>query len=610
MSAQAIEAMDSEAEDAAAGSVAPSLHDNLFFTRGADVDTWHLWNTSSSALSLHKDEIARGHLVRADMEQTAFCHVNITQDIVVPGLKDRRCAVGLELEHCEPLFDPSSAAADTDLVQICISKGIKCATFLENYVKSNYNEELDLGERMHALCVSVIREMMDREYDIMHHYPLFNRMISMYYSETDSTVPPSLQDAIRPGGLLDRSVREHESLHKLSVAGLDHLTFKRWNYPYVKPDEAAHEEKDYMPVSEPKPDSLASSPCVVGADEELTKGGNIEFSDGCQQQPAAKVCSLPCATVGMRATHGLEQTENIHWFNNHPGVLTDRPAAFPYTYTVHVGQGVTFDDLVTYCVTREPDAQIGTLPFRREWGSVNPVLLMEDNTDPNTGKIVRSYAVTSRGHLSELTTRPCYNEVFLPNRPVTRLNLDVDMKCCVLCRDRYTVNANDEMKRKLSRAMASSMLLMIAETLLSMAKLRVSKSQSYGPDAVNLKELVRNIGKVSVYIRSSPVKNKLSLRMLWYLPMELCSVRGIEAYKPLLQEIEKMSLRYVLLSYLEELRSCGLCELSKVITRGAAANNVRCLRVAGDMQQKRLSAVDKAPYALRKSVRLPNRDGY
>lgn len=237
---------------------------------------------------------------------------------------------------------------------------------------------------------------------------------------------------------------------------------------------------------------------------------------------------------------------------------------------------------------------------------MNPVLLMEDNTDPNTGKIACSYAVTSRGHLSELTTRPCYNKVFLFNRPVTRLNLDVDMKCCVLCRDRYTVNADDEMKRKLSRAMASSMLLMIAETLLSMAKLRVSKRQSYGPDAVNLKELVRNIGKVSVYIRSSPIKNKLSLRMLWYLPMELCSIRGIEAYKPLLQEMEKMSLRYVLLSYPEESRSCGLCELSKVIARGAAANNVRCLRVTGDVRQKRLSAVDKAPYALRKSVRLPN----
>lgn len=608
--AQAIGDMDSEAEGAGAGGPAPSLHDHLFVTRGADAATWHLWNTSGSALSLSKDEVARGHLVRADMEQTDFCYVRIVRDIVVPGLKDRLCAVGSDIQHCEP-FDTSSAAADIDLVQMCISKGIKCTTFLENYVKSKSDEELDLGERMHALCVSLIQEMMDREYDIMHHYPLFNRMIGMYYSENDRTAPPSLQDAIRPGGLLDKSVREHESLHGLSVAGSDRLTFTRWNYPYVKPDEVVCKETDYTPVSESRRDSLTSSPCVVGAEDELARRGKLYPIAGCKEQqrdqePASTVRGLPCATVATHASRDLEPIENIYWFNNHPGVLTDRPAAFPYTFPVHVGQGVTFDNLITYCATREPDAQIGTLPFRREWGSVNPVLLMADNIDPHTGKIAYSYVVTSRGHLSELKARPCYNEVFLPNRPVTRLNLDVDMKCCVLCRNRYTVNANDETKRKLGSAMASSMLLMIAETLLSMAKLSVSKNQSDGPDTVNLKELIRNIGKLSVYIRPSPTKNKLSLRMLWYLPMELCSIRGIEAYRSLLQEMEKMSLRYVLLSYPEDLRSCGLCELSKAITQCAVANNARCLRVTGNTRPKRLSAVDKAPYALRKSVRLPN----
>lgn len=610
MSARAIDTMDSEAEDAGARGMAPSLYDHCFLTRGADADTWHLWNSSSSAVSLHKNDIVGVHLVRVDMEQTELCHVRIVRDIVVAGLKDRQCVVGLDIEHCVPLLDLPPAAAYTDLVQMCVSRGIKCATFLEHYVKSNCDEELDLGKRMHTLCVSVIQEMMDRKYDIMHHYPLFNRMISMYYSETDRTVPPSLQYAIRPGGLLDKSVREHESLHGLSVSGLDHLTFNSWNYPYEKPDNAAQEEVDSTLVSESK-DVLVSNPCIFDTDEELAKVGKLELSDGChqqqQQRPAAKVCSLPSATSETHAasgTRGLQRNESIHWFNNHPGVLTDRPAAFPYMFTVHVGQGVTFDDLVTYCITREPEVQIGTLPVRREWGAVNPVLLMEDTTDPNSGKIVRSYAVTSRGHLSELTTRPCYNEVFLPNRPVTRLNLD--MKCCVLCRDRYTVNANNEIKRKLGRAIASSIILMIAETLLSMANVIASKQQSTETGAVHLKELVRDIGKVSIYIRSSPDKNKLSLRVLWYLPMELCSIRGIEAYKPLLQEMEKMSLRYVLLSYPDESRSCGLCQLSKSITRNNAANNGRILRLNANACQKRRSAVDKAPYSLRKSVRLPN----
>ncbi|KAK2814235.1 hypothetical protein Q5P01_000682 [Channa striata] len=105
-----------------------------------------------------------------------------------------------------------------------------------------------------------------------------------------------------------------------------------------------------------------------------------------------------------------------HEFNNLAGTLTDGPKAF---------------------LTRSPS----------RWGSINPVLLMEDPVDRDTGKVVRRYTVTSRGHLSTLARNsalenasdaPCYNEVFLPGRPVSRLNLDVDLKCCLGCSARFS----------------------------------------------------------------------------------------------------------------------------------------------------------------------------
>lgn len=51
------------------------------------------------------------------------------------------------------------------------------------------------------------------------------------------------------------------------------------------------------------------------------------------------------------------------------------------------------------------------------------------------------------------------------------------------------------------------------------------------------------------------------MRMLWYLPVELYSVKRIEAYRPLLDKMEKVSLNYFLLSYLAKADSCGLCDL-------------------------------------------------
>lgn len=78
---------------------------------------------------------------------------------------------------------------------------------------------------------------------------------------------------------------------------------------------------------------------------------------------------------------------------------------------------------------------------------------------------------------------------------------------------------------------------MIVESLLRLAKVTTHElaKESY------LRDLTKVVGKIALYMRVSSVKSKLSLRMLWYLPIELCCSKGIEAYRPLLDEMECIS---------------------------------------------------------------------
>lgn len=302
-----------------------------------------------------------------------------------------------------------------------------------------------------------------------------------------------------------------------------------------------------------------------------------------------------------------------HEFNNLAGTLTDGPKAFPYAFTVRTTGEVNFNDLVNYCLNRTSPS-VGPLPARERWGSINPVLLMEDPVDRDTGKVVRRYTVTSRGHLSTLARNsalenasdaPCYNEVFLPGRPVSRLNLDVDLKCCLGCSARFSSGADRSTKTSVSRALVSSAVAAIAESLLRLAKVKRSELEGGPGDLANLGD---SLGKIAVYQRAAVSKPKLSMRLLWYLPTELCSFEGIEAYRPLLEEIEKTSLGYTLLSYPAEASRCGLCELRGSIARGGRRDLCpRQLRLGEpDRTGPRRSSVDRAPYSFRKCVRLPN----
>lgn len=296
-------------------------------------------------------------------------------------------------------------------------------------------------------------------------------------------------------------------------------------------------------------------------------------------------------------------------FNNLPRTLTDNPIAFPpYHFTVSTSKTLKFDDLINYCLarTREP---VGNLPSHEKWGSINPVLLMEDPIDPATGKTLHRYTVTSRGHLSTIVANRdtgrylCYNEVFLHGRPVSRLNLDVDLKCCRTCNEKFVVQAQRSTKRKVSQALTASLILVIVESLLRIAKVKQSEFES----DPSLRELAKAVGKIAVYFRVSSVKSKLSLRMLWYLPVELCSFEGIEAYRALLDEMERVSLNYALLSYPADTESCELCDLGDAMRRrGRNSTGTKYLRRKSADAETRRSSIDKAPYSFRKCVRLPN----
>lgn len=108
---------------------------------------------------------------------------------------------------------------------------MKCALFLEQYTQNSPDEELQLGSQECSLFVQTVGEMLSRKYDIMHHYPLFNRALGLYYSDKVSLEPPQTKDMIAKGGLLDRSVEDHQSLHGIPLVGVDHILFSQWNYP-------------------------------------------------------------------------------------------------------------------------------------------------------------------------------------------------------------------------------------------------------------------------------------------------------------------------------------------------------------------------------------------
>ena len=574
---------------------------NLYLTRGHCKDEWHMWNVSCCELRLKVGEIVHGHILSSDFDDTIHLVTSVLANLTIPASGEITSLMGCDIrfdgDFSEHVLHLQSAATQGDLVDMCMSKGVKCATFLEHHIQRSQDAEFELGSKVHSLFVQTVSEMLSRRYDIKHHYPLYNRALSLHYSGKVSLEPPLLKDMICTGGLLDLSATEHHSLHGIPLEGMDHISFTKWNY-------SDHIENRLKKQREPQWLDVIDVSSSINHDRDTI--AYREKNVGSAKTLSVNRSTCPVSLCQREEMGDISPVNTFETFNNLLGTLTDRPTAFPYIFTLHMSADLTFDGLVNYCIKRTCESLYRpVLPPRENWGSVNPVLLMEDPVDPVTGRTLRRYTVTSRGHLSTMVSNQsfCYNEVFLPGRPVSRLNLDLDLKCCQKCSMKFATKADRSTKYKVANALTKSLIFVILESLLKIAKVKNEELHS----DLSIKELVKAVGKIAVYVRASSVKSKLSLRMLWYLPVELCSFEGIEAYRPLLDEMEKVSVNYVLLSYPADARSCGLCDLGDELkTDGCDNVGSRCLKLNSHRANNRCSSIDKAPYSFRKSVRLPN----
>lgn len=581
-----------------------------YFTLGCRTGQWHMWNTSPSALTLRRGDLLRASILASDFNDTTGHLTRVLADVTIGGLGNTTCLLGRDIyfDSLEQIPDLQSVATQGDFVAMCMSKGVTCASFLEHYTQYQQDEELQLGEKLHCLFSQTVRDMLSKRYDVMHHYPLYNRALGLYYSDKVSLEPPELSQMLATGGLLDRCAEDHQSLHGIPLVGVDHISFSHWKYPEDR--EARLEEDRECKVLHVGDKGGLGDEVLLKVDHNTIKCyDEVDDSAGRPTlgEPSVREILSPVSPFPTEEMTAMYAVTTLETFNNLPGTLTDRPRAFPYTFTVFTSHDLTFDQLVNYCITRTREP-LSMLPSREKWGSVNPVLLMEDPVDPATGNTVHRYTVTSRGHLSttvanrDSTPPLCYNEVFLPGRPVSRLNLDVDLKCCQTCNKKFATEADRSTKRKVSAALTTSLILVIVESLMRLVKAKMIELETDS----SLRELAKVVGKIAVYVRASSVKAKLSLRMLWYLPVELCSVDGIEAYRPLLDEMERVSMKYVLLSYPADADSCGLCNLGHAMRKGPCnSSGSGYLRLNSDLDNRR-SSIDKGPYSFRKSVRLPN----
>ncbi|XP_078789731.1 uncharacterized protein LOC101163604 isoform X1 [Oryzias latipes] len=461
-----------------------------YLTRGSEENEWNVWNASSEAVNLRPGDKCSARILDRNFESCASIVVQALVDLVLLGCSGRACALDRDVRfHTDARGVLQCAARQDELTRLCLSKGVDCSLFLNCYAQKPEDEKGEdsrLGARLQVLFARSVKEMLRRQYDVTHHYPLFRRALSLHYTSEVRSGPPEVEDMVAPGGLLDRSAEEHVTLHGVPLVGSDRFSFSRWRYYEEDEDPAEDHRKGEArdgSVDETEGDKLdVEEPGSAEAEGETPiSGGNgssrEEEVGGNDGEDLASGEDEDVAAVDPGIAHGVGEIYAA--FNNLSGTLTDGPKGFPYAFTVFTGAELRFNDLVDYCLKRA-SGPLGPLPARCHWGSINPVLLMEDPVDRDTGKVSRRYTVTSRGHLSTLIARssssspcdrppPCYNEVFLPGRPVSRLNLDLDLKCCRGCSEKFSNRTDRATKARLCQNVVSSLVLVAAESVLGLA---------------------------------------------------------------------------------------------------------------------------------------------
>lgn len=272
--------------------------------------------------------------------------------------------------------------------------------------------------------------------------------------------------------------------------------------------------------------------------------------------------------------------------------VQDMPVCFmPSEYStmgwfeVFLRKDVSFRDIADFCENPQSKVLLPGVPPRNEWTMHTPVMLMNDYG----GKY--RYVVTDATELSLVrpATKLQLNEVFLKNRPVNRLNIDVDAKVCGTCLP------DDKLR--------TEKMLTWATDFLECVK-KVFVAYGVGGDDLELEDC----GKLRVYVRNN--KKKYSGRLLWYPPVGLTFGSVTEVSKFLAAVLATATLRNQLKQYLTVDGSnrpvsftCGRCIKPVRIEQehGAPAPG------AGGADKKiNQFVIDMAPYSVHKSIRLPN----
>ena len=554
----------------------------VYLTRGCDGVSWDMWNSHDGPLNVQEDQVLRGRVLASHMSSLTPVRVVAMRALSIRGQQCVCCLPGEDIV----LDIVPEAALTKELIALVSTQGIAAVRYLRLGFVDPEDPELSLGVRTHELFGASVVEMMNRRYDIKHHWPLFSRALTIYYQELSAGDLPGEHEMIGSGGLLHHSSKQHCKLHEVQLEGEDHRQYYKWKY------------SSQTALSVHRATSNTSG-AQEEAEGEVDLSGRETVDSDNETSTHQEESAEECCSYGYSNTHGSgpaldPEVQKIAIFNSAPSVLTDTQMGAEYKVKL-VGD-VDFNYLVSYCTGADVTGR-GGLPHRSSWGSVNPVLLMDDSCLRQEKK--PTYIVTSRANLSQVSPDKgmCYNEVFLPGRPVSRLNLDLDLKCCSVHHKHLSVRGDEQSTFKLSRLIVISLISAITDVLNSMCSSRHS-TLSY-----------EDVGKVAVYVRESE-KLKMSFRMLWYLPVELCSFSDINAYHNLIKKLVSRALCYELLSYPmtnnTTLLMCGMCNIVKTKARVRKIEFGSESLLVSSPKMSRESAVDSGPYSIRKCVRLPN----
>lgn len=122
-----------------------------------------------------------------------------------------------------------------------------------------------------------------------------------------------------------------------------------------------------------------------------------------------------------------------------------------------------------------------------------PIMLMNNYLDYKY--VVTNITELARTHPNKLLQ---LNEVFLKDRPVNRLNIDMDARVCETCL------INSERKDKIMQKWVKDYLQCVLLVLIGNCKKSIS---------------VEDCGKLRIYVRNS--NKKYSGRLLWYPPTDV-----------------------------------------------------------------------------------------